>query len=571
MNDFSGTVSPAPLKTQYDVLVLGSGAAGLATALFSALRGMNVLVIEESAHIGGTSALSGGTTWAPLSSIGKAVNDSDSLQSVTTFLDSIIGNQQKDQRDHFLQKAGLAIQELEDKTHVHFRPCPKHPDYIWTNDDATLNGRAIEPVPFSTRGLGKLRELIRPPIPEFTVLKGMQIDRVDIGNLLKRFSNIGSFFYVARLVTRYALDRLLFGRHTRLVMGQALIARFFQSCLEHNVEFVTEATVIRLIKDKMKIQAITVSKGNEEKTISIGALVAATGGLGQHPTRRGTVYPKTLSPYSPANPENKGSFHDLLDQENIGYGSSAITPAFYAPVSVRKRVDGTTAVYPHFVFDRSKPGTLCVNDKGQRFINETISYHDFGKTVLNNDQGDRAIWLIADSKAITKYGLGMLRPGGDNPIPLIRNGYLKTGSTVSELAIEIGVDTETLAKTVDRFNGLCKTGTDDDFGRGSTEYQRHNGDPTHGPNPTMRALEGPFYAVQLFIGDIGSATGFSTTPFGQIMAKDGSVWNNLYAAGGDMLSVMAGHYPGPGITIGPGITFGYIAANHINDTRKGIA
>ena len=565
----SRQISNDPTRNSYDVVVLGSGASGLATALFCSLRGLGVLVVEESQYIGGTSALSGGTTWAPLSKIGRQVNHSDSMESVTQFLDQIIGNDQKPQRDHFLQQASQAIEELENKTDVHFRPCPKHPDYVWTNSNATLNGRAIEPIPFSTRGLGKLREYIRPPIPEFTVLGGMQIDRIDIGNLLNRFKSFSSFVYVARLVMRYAFDTIVFGRHTRVVMGQALIARLLQSCLKNGVEFVTKSSVIELSIEKQVVRSFVLQTPSQRKRIETNALVSATGGAGQNPSTRKHVYPSTLSPYSPANPDNKGSFHDLLKREGVEYGRTSITPAFYAPVSIKHRDDGTTAVYPHFVFDRSKPGTICVNGEGKRFINETVSYHDFGKTVLDRGDGDKPIWLISDSSAAKKYGLGLLRPGGDDPARLIANGYLKRGETIAELADLIDVDAAVLESTIKHYNMMAESGVDEDFGRGTTEYQRHNGDQTHQPNPTMRSLVSrPFYAVRLFIGDIGSSIGFGTTIDGQIIGSNGDPFTNLYAAGGDMLSVMAGHYPGPGITIGPGITFGYIVANHIHHAKR---
>ena len=549
---------------QYDFIVCGSGAGGLSAAVFAALKGWKVLLLEESPYIGGTTALSGGTTWAPLTSVGREVNDSDSREAVSAFLDGTVGDaSDKQARESFITHAAAAIETLQTKTRMEFRPCPKHPDYMWNAGNATLNGRAIEPVPYRTAAMGKLRELVRPPIPEFTVLGGMQVDRIDIGNLLNRYKSVGSFIYVGKLVANYALDRLRYGRHARVVMGQALIARLLHTASELGVDIRTQAVTEALAEASGRVTGLSFThQGELISAQSKHGVLLATGGFGANVERRKAHYESTCTGVSPASPDNRASMHPLVEDVGAHYGSSDRHPAFYAPVSTRTRADGTEAVYPHFVFDRSKPGTICVNEDGERFINETVSYHDFGRTVLGMKKGDRPIWLIADERAANKYGLGLLRPGGDNPVPLVEAGYLFSADTPEALAAQIGVPADALSKSVERYNANAAKGSDDEFGRGSTPYQQHNGDPLNQPNPTIRPLTGKLYAVQLKIGVIGTAKGFSGNQYGQLKREDGSLIGGLYAAGNDLQSIMGGVYPGPGITIGPAITFAYMAVNH---------
>ena len=551
-------------SSNYDFIVCGSGAAGLSGAVFAALKGWNVLLLEESQYIGGTSALSGGTTWAPLSSIGREVNDSDTLEEVTAFLDGTVGDSSDAKvRSNFLANAATAVETLQNQTRMEFRPCPKHPDYMWDAGHATLNGRAIEPVPYKTGTMGKLRDLVRPPIQEFTVLGGMQVDRIDIRNLLNRYKSVKSFFYVGRLVATYVLDRIFYGRHSRYVMGQAMIARLLHSASELGVDIKVNASITELIEESGRVTGVTFIENGVEKnaTTSRGVLLA-TGGFGANKERQKQCYEETCSGVSPASSDNKASLHPLVESIGAHYGSSDKHPAFYAPCSTRTRKDGSKAVYPHFVFDRSKPGTFCVNGEGKRFLNETISYHDFGRTALGMKMGGDPIWLICDQKAANKYGLGLLRPGGDNPKPLIKEGYLKSASTIEVLAKEIGVSAENLEATLSRYNESAEVGEDPEFDRGSTPYQQHNGDPDNTPNTTIRPLSGPYFAVKLEIGVIGTAKGFAGNAFAQLTKSDGSVIEGIYAAGNDLQSIMGGVYPGPGITIGPGITFAYIATQH---------
>lgn len=223
------------------------------------------------------------------------------------------------------------------------------------------------------------------------------------------------------------------------------------------------------------------------------------------------------------------------------------------------------AVFPHFVFDRSKPGIIAVGRDGRRFVNESTSYHLFVSAMYaqNQDGSHIPAFLIADVSALRKYGMGMIRPGGAKIAPFLADGYLTKGATLDELASKIDVDANGLKDSVSRMNAYAASGVDDDFARGTTVYEKANGDPAHGPNPTLGRLDtGPFYAVKLWPGDIGSATGLVGDDNARLLRRDGSVIDGLYACGNDLQSIMGGVYPGPGITVGPAIVFGAIAARH---------
>jgi len=233
---------------------------------------------------------------------------------------------------------------------------------------------------------------------------------------------------------------------------------------------------------------------------------------------------------------------------------------------VRKRADGTTAVFPHFVLDRSKPGTVCVNQAGRRFVNESTSYHLFGRAMFESNRVSPCIpcFIITDAAGLRKYGLGMVRMRTRNIKPFLADGYLIEAATVAELAGKLDLPAEALETTIADMNAYAKTGVDPEFGRGRTAYHRVNGDATRGmPNPTLGPIDTPpFYAVRLYPGDIGAASGLVIDEWARVLNTDNQPIGGLYACGNEANSIMGGTYPGPGITIGPAITFAYRAVQH---------
>ena len=551
-----------------DLVVIGSGAAGFSAALNAAIDGARVLLVERTAHVGGTSALSASTAWVPGTRRGLEVNPDDTPERVTTFLNNAVGDRSDPKlRQVFIEQGPKAIANLEDHSALQFQVRMLHPDYLSELEGSVLRGRAIEPQPFDGKLLGPNMGLVRNPIPEFTVLGGMMVDRDDIFHLLRLTETIKSFSYSVRIVLRHYWDKLVHPRSTRWVMGNAMIGRMLYSYIERKGLLVTQTEVTELIQNEHGIQGVVLNQNGTQVSIkSKGGVVMASGGFNRHPTRRTELLPGASETWCPAGPGHTGRAQELALKAGAQLGQGGLTHAFWAPVSIRKRDDGSTAAFPHFVMDRGKPGMISVDSQGQRYVNESTSYHLFGLAMQAHHSTTPCIptWLVCDAGALKRYGIGMIRPGGNGLAPFLADGYLKQGHTLQELAKQIDVPAEKLEATVARFNTLADEGVDTDFQRGTTDYQRANGDATWpGPNPCLGALkDGPFYAIALYPGDIGAATGLVANEHAQVLDGQGTVIPGMYACGNDMHSIMGGVYPAPGITIGPAITFGYLAAKH---------
>lgn len=549
----------------FDVVVVGAGGAGMAAALFAALEGREVLLVESTQYVGGTTALSAGTCWVPGTRQGAAVNPQDTLEQAARYLANAIGDRTPARlRQAFLDNGAGAIALLEERTEVRFRPYARHPDYLSELDGSTVAGRALEPQPFDGRLLGPLFALLRPPIAEFTVLGGMMVDRTDINHLLGMGRSLASLKHALRIVARHGRDRLSHPRGTRLVMGNALVARLLLSLSRlPNVTLALQTQLSQLRQGPAGVDGVVLQQAGQERSVAVrGGVVLASGGFNRHPQRRQALLPGADMASCPGAPGHTGQAHALAEAVGARYADGALSPAFWAPVSRRRRADGSVAVFPHFVMDRAKPGMLAVNAAGQRFVNESTSYHLFALAM--QEQQDAAAFLVCDAAALRRYGIGMVRPGGKGLAPFLADGYLVRGDTLAGLAQALGLDAARLQATVERFNTLARSGTDSDWQRGETAYQRNLGDAQWpGPNPCLGPLEqGPYYAVRLYPGDIGAAQGFATDGDARALDAQGQPIAGLYAVGNDMHSIMGGVYTAPGITIGPGIVFARQAARH---------
>jgi FAD binding domain len=566
-------LSTLPESASYDIVVIGAGGAGMSAALFAAIDGAKVLLVEHAEFVGGTTALSAGTTWVPGTHHAASVNPNDSLANAARYLTNAIGKRTPASlRQAFLDNGPVAVQHIEANSEVQYRPYPKHPDYISDLDGSTLNGRALEPLPFDGRLLGPLLKLIRPPIPEFTVLGGMMVDRTDINHLLGMTKSFTSLKYAVNIVLRHAIDRLSHSRGTRLVMGNALVGRLLYSLSQRsNVALALNTSLQSISRNNGTVDTVTLKQNGQLTSITVkDGVILASGGFNRHPELRKTMLPGVEALWCPAAPGHTGEAHDMARKMGAHYGPAEITNAFWAPVSLRKRRDGSTAVFPHFVMDRAKPGMLTVNQAGERFVNESTSYHLFalGMQAANQTSPQTSpsvpAYLICDAEALRKYGIGMVRPGGKHLEPFLADGYLTQANSLAELAAKLGMDAKGLQTSVSNMNTYAETGIDPDFHRGVTAYQQNIGDAAWaGKNPNLGALtQAPFYAVRLYPGDIGASTGLETNANAQVLDANQEAIQGLYAVGNDMHSIMGGVYTGPGITIGPGLVFAYIAAKH---------
>ncbi|MDP3691376.1 FAD-dependent oxidoreductase [Bradyrhizobium sp.] len=549
----------------YDVIVIGAGAAGMSAALFAAIRGARTLLVEKTGFVGGTSALSAGSIWIPNTRHASAIAAPDSTDKAERYLQQIVGNRaDADLRAAFLKAGPEAVEVLENHTDVKLRAYPRHPDYRSELEGAVVAGRALEPLPFDGRLLGDALRLVRPPIAEFTLLGGMMVDRTDIGHLLSATRSMKSLRHAARLLARYGRDRLSLPRGARLVMGNALVGRLLFSLLHRDVDILTDTSLEKIVRDGSgRVTSVVLNAGSVSRDIGIqGGLILAGGGFNRHAVRRRTAWGTDVE-WSAVAPGASGDAQDKALEVGARVSERDLSVAFWAPASIRRRRDGSQAVFPHFVLDRGKPGTLVVDSNGRRFVNEAISYHQFALEMLAQGKSAIPAFLIADAAALRKYGLGMVRPGGWGTRAALADGYLIVGATIEQLADGLKIDPGSLRATVERMNGYAETGRDLEFGRGSTVYQNHNGDASAGgANPNLGPIATPpFYALRLYPSDIGTSAGLVTDEAARVLDSGNLPIEGLYACGNDMQSIMGGTYPGPGITLGPALAFAYLAAS----------
>ena len=547
---------------RYDVIVIGAGAAGLTAAFTAAARGASVLVLEKSEWIGGTLAFSGGAGWLPGNRQAVAAGYSDSRGQVKAYLMAVLGNRYDAAMiDTYLDRGPEMLDFLEERTQtVRFTALPAvdyHPELPGGN----VRGRSVLPIPFDGRKLGRWLKKLRLPKREMTVFGGMQVEPAEAQDLQYFYRRFSAMRTTARLLSRYGKDRLLHGRGTRMIRGLALAGALLREGLDRGVDYRTGVTVESLLTEGGAVVGVHADLGGgSTQLLARQGVIIATGGFTASREALDQHVPHADTHVIIVPDGNVGEGLSLAHAVGADEGPDNAHDVIYAPGSSRTRGDGTTSTYPHFAFDRCKPGTIIVGPDGRRFADEAESYH----TLVEKMQAAQAnpAWLIADHRTLRKYGMGLARPA---PYPyrhLVAEGYLKQARSIAALAGQIGVPAGNLEATVERVNRFAATGVDEDFHTGGSDYTRNLGDRNHQPNPCLGAIEkGPFYALALYATDCGSTAGLATNEHAQVL-RGGAPIPGLYAAGLDMNSIMRGHYPGAGTMIGPAMTFGYIAASH---------
>jgi succinate dehydrogenase/fumarate reductase flavoprotein subunit len=556
----------ADLPPDCDLLVVGSGAAGMAAAIVARHHGLKPVVIEKAEVFGGSTAVSGGAIWVPNNPLMRAAGMTDSREAALRYLEGETGNRFNAALiGAFLDKGPEAIGFFHEKTALKMAHRAVSPDYHPDADGATEGGRVLDAFDYDGRRLGANLYRLRPPIADFTILGGMPLGRPDIWHFLRMTRSAASALYAAKKVLRYAADRLTWGRNTRLVMGAAVAGRLAETLFSLDIPLLTGHELLSLQQDgqgRVTGASVKTPKGVRQIGARRGVVLAA-GGFPQDAARRARQFDhvkKGLPHYSMSPAAGTGGGIAAAEAVGAAFVDTNANGGFWTPVSLLKNADGSVRPFPHLFLDRAKPGVIAVGHDGRRFVNEASSYHDFVQGLIGSllDSGQRSAWLIADHRALRRYGLGAVHAF---PAPVGRHlasGYLKTGRTPQELAARCGIDPAAFSATLERFNRHASSGQDPEFAKGSTTYQRYLGDGENQPNPCLRPLEGPFYAIEIFPGDIGTSMGLDITEKGEVKDRQGQVIAGLYACGNDINSIMAGSYPGPGITLGPALTFGYI-------------
>lgn len=551
-------------KMDVDVLVVGSGASGMATAITAKLLGLNVVVIEKSKNYGGTTARSGGWLWVPGTQLAKNYGHQDSPEAVKAYLKHEGGDAYNEERvDSFVNHSYDAVDFFMKNTAVQFDMPLTFPDYHAEAPGAMQGGRSMVTRPFDARELGNRLALLEPPLPELTVFGMMIGSGADLRHFMKATRSLESALYTVKRFSTHFAECLKYGRGMLLTNGNALAGRLAKSALDLDIPVLVDTAAKELIIQNGKVVGIKAVSAGKELTINASkAVVLAAGGFPHNVELRKRLYGHSvtgLDHWSPTTETNTGDSIAMVEKVNVKVDTHLENNAAWAPVSLVKRKDGTTGVMPHFI-DRAKPGVIAVNKKGKRFVNEANSYHDFVQGMINgaNIDGQITSWLICDRKTLRMYGLGSVPP---QPLPIgkhLKSGYLKKGNSIAELAKNCGIDANGLEDTINKFNPLAKIGQDPEFGKGSKAYNRYQGDPLHMPNPCLKPIEqGPFYAVQLHPGDIGTYAGLPVDRHSRVLDATGQIVSGLYSVGNDATTIMGGNYPGAGITLGPALVFGY--------------
>lgn len=552
----------------YDVVVIGAGAGGMTAAAVAAAEGLSVLLIEKTEFVGGTTAWSGGMVWIPVNAQMKQAGLDDSRSDAANYLAATVPEKENAElRDTFLSRGPEAVEYLEANTEVRLQPVKKYPDYYPEKPGATAGGRVLEPVAFDGARLGANFNRLRPPLPEFTVFGGMMVNRLDIPHLRKFGRSFRSTLRVALLVSQYALQRLRAPRGTTLHLGNALAARLYASLLARNVDLLFGTNIEQLLIDDDAVRGVLIKDASGVRPIvARKGVVLATGGFSRDARLRERFFPGGTGDVTAAAPGGSGDGLHAAIAAGAAINARVASPAYWVPASLFKRADGSEGVFPHTVTDRAKPGVIAVNSLGKRFVNEALSYHEFVLAMLRdgNDAANRSFYLVCDRRFLWTYGLGRIQPFTVYLRRYVRSGELFEAPSVDALADLIGVEKSALSTTIKRYNAHAWAGLDPEFGRGSTIYQRHLGDADRSPNPCVAPIEqAPFYALRIYPADLGTAVGLRTDCDARVLRDDGTAVAGLYACGNDMGSIMNGNYPGPGITLGPALTFGYLAGRHL--------
>ncbi|WMY79093.1 FAD-dependent oxidoreductase [Citricoccus sp. I39-566] len=546
-----------------DVLVVGSGAAGMATALRAAHDGLNVIVAEKSEHFGGTTALSAGWSWVPGNPKGTAATG-DTRAEAETYLKALSGDYYNEEGvAGFLDTVPEAIDFFEDNTSVVFSYPEKAPDYQMDLPGAKLGGRAILPSDADIRMLGSRRKELQPYLSSYTVFGYMPQVGPDMATILKANQSVKAFTYTASKLLRTWVDTALFQQPLKRTNGSALMTRMVASALDAGVRVWTSTPVEELVTNDDGAVTGAVLSGERAGTVQARlGVVLAGGGFSGDAELRKQYFPHDRNGGQHFTPTqgHDGSSARMAMAVGGRINADVSSPGSWAPVTVFKDlVTRAQRLFPH-LRQIGLPGMITVDKHGKRFGNEALSYHDFGRQMLDHMSGEREVfaWIVGDEKLMRKYGIGFAKP---TPIPrqlFYAADYLVKGETVEELAGKIGVDAEGLKATLATFNRDAEAGEDTEFGRGSTAYNHFRGDMDHKPNPNLATIDkAPFYAAKVRMGDLGSFAGIDVDSRHAVVRADGARIPGLYSVGAAAVSVFGGGYPGYGSHIGPALVFGY--------------
>jgi succinate dehydrogenase/fumarate reductase flavoprotein subunit len=555
------TTIPAGLPvrdTAVDLLVVGSG-TGMAAALAAAERGLKVLIVEKSAYVGGSTARSGGALWLPASPILEENHAGDTLPAATTYLESVVAGTASPQRSaSFLAHLTDTVEMLRRTTPLKFMWARDYSDYHPEQPGGSVGGRTCECRPFNTSVLGRYRSRLRPGI--MTASIPMPTTGADYRwmNLVARVPRKGLPLILKRL--GQGVGGLLLGRRYA-AGGQALAAGMFAGVLRAGIGVWTDTALARLTTDGARVTGAVVEHDGRQITVTARrGVVLAAGGFDHSMDMRWKFQSESLGEHASLGAETNTGDAIRIGQD-AGAAIDLMDQAWWFPA-----VAPLPGKDPRVMLaERSLPGSLIVDQTGDRFTNEASDYMSFGQCVLERERSGNpveAMWIIFDQQYRNSYVFAAdLFPRMRLPQTWYDEGLAHRSNDLGELARMIGVPESRFLATVSRFNEISCAGDDSDFHRGRSAYDRYYGDPTITPNANLRALDnGPFYAVRMTLSDLGTCGGLRADERGRVLREDRSVIDGLYAIGNTAANAFGTTYPGAGATIAQGLVYGYIAA-----------
>lgn len=549
-----------------DFLVVGSGGGGMTAALVAKKHGLDVLVIEKTGLFGGSTGLSGGNIWIPNNPHMEGVGVRDSREDALVYLKGITKGRVPEERIvAYVDKAPEMVRYLEANSDVKFMAVPRYPDYYPEHPGGKIGARSIEPLPFRAGKLGPEEKNLRRS-GQGLVLGRMGLTAKEAHTLVQ-FS-FWSFVLMFWIMLKYWFDigaRRKGRGDGRLCLGVALVGRLRRALMDANVPLWLNAACDDLIvEDGRVVGAKVLRDGDTVRIRAERGVLFAAGGFAKNAKLRQQYQQAPIgSDWTAACEGNTGEVIGM--GQALGAAVDLMDDAWWTPVTLLP--DG----YPWLlVVEKSMPGCIMVNRAGKRFTNEAAPYVDVvkGQYAANAEHAPSIpAYLIFDQRYRRSYPCGPLGPSRlqpDSSLPKrLRQGFLKKSGTLAGLADKLGVDAAGLEAEIARFNQFAKAGKDEDFQRGDSLYDRYYSDSKIKPNPSLAPIvEAPFYAIEVWPGDLGTKGGLVTDVDGRVLKEDGSAIPGLYATGNCSAAVMGNTYPGAGGTIGPSMTFGYAAALH---------
>ncbi|MGE7810486.1 FAD-dependent oxidoreductase [Lysinibacillus capsici] len=542
----------------YDVVVVGSGAAGLTAGLTAKLQGMKSLVIEKTDRYGGASAISGGALWIPNNHIIKGSGVPDTHELARQYLDSTIGDRVPEElKETYITRGPEMLRFLYNKTkHMRFQYAKGYSDYYPEKPGGLSQGRSIEPLIFDLTKMGSLANSMRRATLS---TKGFTMNSYEFHKVNMITRTLKGKTTALKLGVRLVKSKVT--KSDPVALGEALIARLRLSLAEANGELWLLTAFKDFIMGNGRVIGIIVERdGQELKIEAKKGVVLSSGGFSHNQTLREKYLPSPTNAAWTSSPE--GQTGDILEPGvKIGATLDLMDKVWGAPSVIDPQG------HPFFlVADRGVPNMIVVDSAGQRFVNEAAPYHEFVDTMYKHQEvTQQAVpsWILIDASAKSRYIFTGLFPGQAFPKSWFEHGVAKSAETIEELAKQMEVPAENLVATVNRFNDFARNGHDDDFYRGDSAYDNYYGDPTL-PNPNLAEIKkAPFYALRLYPGDIGTKGGLVVDEYARVIKENGEPIEGLYASGNCSASIMGETYPGPGATIGPGMTLSFVATAHM--------